>query len=938
MKKSRLALFLVALLTFILVFASACGQNSLSIPEGFDLDDSYKLTWTAVENARSYVVSVTGTNGVNKELTERRATINLADLAEGDYEIKVKAKGDGNNFEDSGWSQTISFHRDYECGAIYELINNDTEYRVAKVGTASGTVDLGDTYRGKPVTEIKEAAFRNSNLLENLTIGKYVTTIGDNAFYSCAKLKSVTIPESVTSIGKAAFQACYLLSSVTLPSGVTEISDNMFNYCRSLTSVTMHDITYIGSYAFADCTNLESITVPDTVTTLGEYAFAGDSLLKEIKLGKSLESIGDYAFYNDLVLQDVQFSDSGNLKEVGNYSFAACSSLQNIAFPEGLETIGSYTFLSSSALEQITLPDSLKEIGVYSFLYTKIYNDARAADEQYVYADNWLVTLVVPRSSNITEISETSFKDGVVGIANGVFSYCTSLERLVLPASVRIIGAYAFYGCDALWTFQTVDGNNLQTIGESAFRECTTLRIIKFSDGLKSIEKNAFFNCTVLDNNSLDGGSLVPDSVTHIGVQAFYGTKLWDAADDYGVIYAGNWVVGYSGMEDAVSSGSSSSNQSTVTLNSDVIGIADYAFYLDTDLHQLDGVVRAQYIGEGAFYGCSNLATINLNSDLRAIEDYTFYDCLALFSVNVRSKVTYIGRSAFYNCTQLSELDISGTRVQTIGDFAFYNNINLLSVDFSDYLTSIGRYSFFNCSSLTELSLPDTLVSVGDRAFYMCTELSSLSLGNGVQTIGDHAFANCEGLTKITITDSVKDIGNYAFYKCSNVKEVTLGNSVENIGNYAFAYIDSAQNLVIPKSVKSIGNFAFRNVDINTVVLSDSVKQIGEHAFFGCEDMTIYTNAQSILGEWNENWNSSYRPIIYGCTLSDDGSYVVSINFSVETSDNCNESNVVVAPARAGYTFLGWTTEEGTSTPQYAAEDLISITGNVTLYAIWQAN
>jgi uncharacterized repeat protein (TIGR02543 family) len=220
----------------------------------------------------------------------------------------------------------------------------------------------------------------------------------------------------------------------------------------------------------------------------------------------------------------------------------------------------------------------------------------------------------------------------------------------------------------------------------------------------------------------------------------------------------------------------------------------------------------------------------------------------------------------------------------------------------------------------------------------MCTELSSLSLGNGVQTIGDHAFANCEGLTKITITDSVKDIGNYAFYKCSNVKEVTLGNSVENIGNYAFAYIDSAQNLVIPKSVKSIGNFAFRNVDINTVVLSDSVKQIGEHAFFGCEDMTIYTNAQSILGEWNENWNSSYRPIIYGCTLSDDGSYVVSINFSVETSDNCNESNVVVAPARAGYTFLGWTTEEGTSTPQYAAEDLISITGNVTLYAIWQAN
>jgi uncharacterized repeat protein (TIGR02543 family) len=121
------------------------------------------------------------------------------------------------------------------------------------------------------------------------------------------------------------------------------------------------------------------------------------------------------------------------------------------------------------------------------------------------------------------------------------------------------------------------------------------------------------------------------------------------------------------------------------------------------------------------------------------------------------------------------------------------------------------------------------------------------------------------------------------------------------------------------------------------MVLGSNVKQIGQHAFYGCDNMTVYTNAQSILGEWDENWNSSYRPIIYGCTLSDDGSYVVSVDFSVATSDNCNESNIITSPSREGYTFLGWSTVEGGITPEYAAEDLISISGNVILYAIWQA-
>ena len=232
MKKTLTTVFLALLLVFVTAYSAACSKQPLETPQNIVIDDSYRMTWEDVENSRGYTVAITYPSGETDEEVARRANYSLESLEMGDYEIRVKAVGD-NGYADSPWSDTIYFHRDYENGCFYQKTADGMAYTLTSYGTATGDVDVGDTYRGKPVVAIGDAAFRSSRVT-GVTIGNNVTTIGDNAFYGCAQMKYVKIPESVISIGKAAFQTCYQLNNVVIPEGVTVLADSLFAYCRAL--------------------------------------------------------------------------------------------------------------------------------------------------------------------------------------------------------------------------------------------------------------------------------------------------------------------------------------------------------------------------------------------------------------------------------------------------------------------------------------------------------------------------------------------------------------------------------------------------------------------------------------------------------------------------------------------------------------------------------
>jgi uncharacterized repeat protein (TIGR02543 family) len=121
---------------------------------------------------------------------------------------------------------------------------------------------------------------------------------------------------------------------------------------------------------------------------------------------------------------------------------------------------------------------------------------------------------------------------------------------------------------------------------------------------------------------------------------------------------------------------------------------------------------------------------------------------------------------------------------------------------------------------------------------------------------------------------------------------------------------------------------------LGSLVVSKDIEIIGEHVFYGCNEMTIYTDDVATDNKWSDKFNSSFRPVIWGCTLSEDKTYVVSVTITENTISNKMVKNGIAAPEREGYDFAGWATQEN-GAPVYAAADIDKAAIGTTLYAVW---
>ena len=173
-----------------------------------------------------------------------------------------------------------------------------------------------------------------------------VTAIGDKAFYDCRGLTSVTIPQSVTSIGDRAFDECIHLK--TLSFGENSFGENIET-----------NIKTIGNYAFFHCNDLESVTIPQSVTSIGREAFRFCNNMKSLAINGAIESMGIGAFAGCISLKTLSLGE--NIKMIGNSAFDSCTNidLTNVTIPEKVTTIGPGTFSYCTHLEYIMLPAGL---------------------------------------------------------------------------------------------------------------------------------------------------------------------------------------------------------------------------------------------------------------------------------------------------------------------------------------------------------------------------------------------------------------------------------------------------------------------------------------------------------------------------------------------------------------------------------------------------
>ena len=926
MKKIRI--FSIVLLTLLLCSVSfiftSC-KETIQAPESLIIDsDTLILNWRRVPGASSYEVDIEG-----EELTNvtKSNYISLEYLDPGVYEIKVRAISHNEKIEPSEWS-VCSFEKKPESGLRYKLINNRTEYQLTGIGTASGDVVMESEYRGKPVTSIAEKALTNVQKITSIVISKNVREIGNSAFAKCNDLLTVTFEEGskLESIGEYAFQSCKGLDEVVLPDSLTVIPGYIFSWCSSLKQVYVGENTVsIGAYAFSNCVELETINFPESLSTIGDYAFSDCVMLDEIAFGDSLESIAEYAFCNCSGLSKVDLGEG--LKTIGVGAFGACTEISEIAIPDSVTDIGLQAFYNCISLEKVTLGTGLRSIGGEAFYNTPAFVNSSEGD--VIYIDNWAVGI------KAMDLTAFTLKEGTVGIADYAFLANTKLQLINL-SGVKYVGSYAFYGCVSLMSLICDDA--LLSIGDYAFAGCILLGTndIKLGASLHTIGNYAFEGCSRITETNVD----LPETLRSIGTYAFHNTKAFTDAED--VVYIDDWAVG---LKEKM--------YTNVIVREGTRGIANYAFYRSYVMYSFELPDSIEYIGRAAFSESMYVSSINLPKNLKEIGDYAFYSCiLAWFGDDgitvIPEGTEYVGVSAFNRCAKMVGVVIPGT-VKTIGDFAFFKCESLGYVSggseeetplngkvvIEEGVETIGMRVFHGCNALQEIVIPDSVTSLGSRVFYQCESLKKVVIGNGLEYVPDYTFYGCTALVDVKFSEGVKVIGKYAFRGCIGIRELVIGEGIEEIGDYAFYGCAAIRDIVVPRSVTKIGKFAFRGCKgVSSVILPDSVEFIGIHAFYGLNNASIFCEDDTVPSYWNERWNTSYRPVFWGCELSENGKRVLSFVMSEDTLENMDSINGLADPYLEGYYFNGWsTTPDGNV--EYSADTLKDVPNGTVLYPVF---
>ena len=389
----------------------------------------------------------------------------------------------------------------------------------------------------------------------------------------------------------------------------------------------------------------------------------------------------------------------------------------------------------------------------------------------------------------------------------------------------------AFHDCNGL-TSVTIP-NSVTTIGISAFSGCSDLTSVTIPNSVTTIDNYAFDGCSSLTSLT------IPKSVTMVGISAFRNCTSLIILN----FNAENCVcMGLDGSHRALYGCSA---LTTINIGENVKAIPHYAFNSCDKITTINIPDSVTWIGYEAFEYCSSLSSINIPNSVTSIDSYTFNGCSSLTSVKLGDSLSTIGNSAFSECRKLTEINLPETLI-SIGKEAFYNCSSLTSINLPNSVKSIGGSAFKNCSSLSAITIPNSVTTINYSTFESCTNLKTAELHDGITSIGHYAFRDCSSLTDIQLPSQLITIESYSFYNCSSLTSITIPNSVTTIKGDAFS-MTGITSIILPESVKNMGSYIFSDCDkLKTAILPGSLSTLPYGIFYRCTALSEVVIPESV--------------------------------------------------------------------------------------------
>lgn len=471
-----------------------------------------------------------------------------------------------------------------------------------------------------------------------------------------------------------------------------------------------YTVTEIGFFAFAECSTVEKITLPETIVCINDYAFSATGHLETVIIPETneFEYFGTYVFDGTPAMNYFAENSADGAVILGKNVFLAyLGNEKSYTVPEEITIIADYCFFMSG-VEEVILNENIVEIREFTF-------------------------------ASCRNLKEITVPDSVLYIGDGAFSNCTSLEKVNLGDCLEAIGIKAFEGTKIKEIYL---GANMYDVA-GAFAGCNTLEKITchedssyYTDGdvlfchLEFVDEDG----TVwIDENYIEYFMItseatsytVPEDIWQIGPYAFYNCK----------------------------------QLKSVTLTAPTV-IGAYAFaHCEFDSFDFDKVSSAV---EGAFRSCKNITSANL-SNADYIGDSAFENCTSLASVTFGDLLYNIGTRAFVN-TALETINIGGAD-NWIYEGAFANCPNLKRVNFNDGVYSIDTLVFPNCPKLEKIYISATVEDISPDAFVGCEDVvfEVIKYSDGYDFVKDNGY-EYEVVGKVPFFTRVANFFTNLFY------------------------------------------------------------------------------------------------------------------------------------------------------------------------------